>query len=216
MPLIQIELPSPKQMRAGWAANAALVAAKGKGWELNAVATEDHWHYHDGGGNWVSLKFKDKNKAILIGMDHEYSRTYFRESAAYFGEKETDLLKDAPDWWDSELSTIIGEIRFEPWIGFIYGWDGSVWKRAEYDLDDGFTSVGLLRTFTNESLLELVAAVTDRALDRSLAPALQDMIDADTQITLALLENVAPGLDAAAGVAAAKKFALAPISEVGN
>ncbi|KXJ40977.1 MAG: hypothetical protein AXA67_07045 [Methylothermaceae bacteria B42] len=118
---------------------AAVLAARGWGDDVCALSS-NQWLYHDGGGNWAKLHFVDKSRAVLFGHDHEYSETYFGEAAEYFGEEETDLLKDAPDWWGEALNP---EPQ-GPWIGFIYGWNGEKWQRASYDKGDGFDDVGLL------------------------------------------------------------------------
>ena len=97
MSLIELHLPHPDQLRNGWAVLAAVYAARG--WGTDVYATPDEWLYHDGGGNWVCLRFKSSNQAVLIGHDHEYTETYFGEAAKYFEEYETDLLADTPDWW---------------------------------------------------------------------------------------------------------------------
>ncbi len=139
MPLIDVELPSPEALRGGWAALAAVCASRG--WTDSAYAESNQWFYHDGGGNWACIRFHHGGRAIMIGHDHEYSETYFREAAAYFDEEETDLLADAPDWWSFDLDPR----PFGEWIGFIYGWDGNRWQRAAYNKPDGFEQVGLLR-----------------------------------------------------------------------
>jgi hypothetical protein len=148
MPLVPIDLPTPNELRNRWAAYAAVMAALGFSDLCNA--TPQRWHYDDAGGNWAELVLVDDGRALLFGHDGEYSETYFREAAAYFQEEETNLLADAPDWWGSVLPQ--GE---DLWIGFVYGFDGSTWQRAAYDLEDGFGSVGN-PAVSNERLEELV------------------------------------------------------------
>ncbi|PLZ21285.1 hypothetical protein CBP21_04695 [Fischerella thermalis WC246] len=80
----------------------------------NVYAEPDQWLYHNGGCNWASLRFVERDKIRFVGNDHEYSETYFREAAEYFQEEETDLLKGAPDWWGSRLDPS----PFGEWIGF--------------------------------------------------------------------------------------------------
>src|SRR5690349_2626430 len=69
MSLVDVDLPSPAQMRGGWAAFAAVLASRG--WGRDAYAEPDQWLYHDGGGNWACLRFVEKDKVVLLGHDHE-------------------------------------------------------------------------------------------------------------------------------------------------
>ena len=115
MPLIALDLPSPRILRGSWAALAAIYNARG--WTDSSYATEKQWCYHDGGGNWCCLRFQAHDRLVLVGHDHEYSETYYAAAAEYFGEEETNLLMDAPDWWDQDLDSQ----PFGEWIGFVYG-----------------------------------------------------------------------------------------------
>ncbi|OZC02794.1 hypothetical protein [Rubricoccus marinus] len=199
--MIVLDLPSPHALRGGWAALAAVYA--GRGW-TDVRALPDRWLYHDGGGNWATLRFHDASRAVLFGHDHEYSETYFGAAAEYFGEEETDLLAGAPDWWSADLDpSPSGE-----WIGFIYGWDGSTWRRAPYAKPDGFDSVGLIRACSLEGT-GFLAEFAQEALGLVGDPdpeALAALVAADADITPALLEAVVPGWDIAAGVAAGRAF----------
>jgi hypothetical protein len=136
MALVPVDLPAPDELRNRWAAFSAVMAALNYGGGSNAVG--GLWHYDDGGGNWAELALLGGGRAVLFGHDHEYSETYFREAATYFQEEETDLLAEAPDWWETPLP--VGD---DQWIGFVYGFDGTSWLRADYALDDGFNSVAL-------------------------------------------------------------------------
>ncbi len=203
MPLIELDLPTPKSLRGGWAAMAAVLAARG--WDGDVYATPNQWLYHDGGGNWAGLRFQDQNRAVLLGHDHEYSDTYFGEAARYFEKEETDLLADAPDWWSRELDPPpLGE-----WISFIYGWDGHRWQRVAYDQHDGFEQVGLLRACSVGSTELLSQFVVDAPGLKGEPPdprALSALVTADGDVTDTILKAVVPGWDIAAGVAAARKF----------
>jgi hypothetical protein len=148
MSLVPVDLPAPTELRNRWAAYAAVMAALGFGDLCNA--TPQRWHYDDAGGNWTELVLLDDGRALLFGFDGEYSETYFREAAVYFEEDETDLLADAPDWWANVLPR--GE---DLWIGFVYGFDGSLWQRADYELEDGFESVAS-PAFSHQRFEELV------------------------------------------------------------
>lgn len=203
MSLKTIDLPSPVALRAGWAALAALSAARG--WGDDIFANESQWHYHDGGGNWACLRFQSDGRAVLVGHDHEYSETYFGRAAEYFGEEETDLLKGAPDWWSMDLDPK----PFGEWIGFVYGWEGQGWQRADYSKADGFEQVGLLNVCTKlDRLIEFASAAPGLEEKEVNVDSLRALVEADTQITEEVLGAAVPGWDVAAGVAAARKFAL--------
>ncbi|PMB18095.1 proteophosphoglycan 5 [Fischerella thermalis] len=208
MSLVDVNLPPPSAMRGGWAALAAVLSARG--WGKNVYAEPDQWLYHDGGGNWASLRFVERDKILLVGNDHEYSETYFREAAEYFQEEETDLLKGAPDWWGSKLDPS----PFGEWIGFVYGWDGCKWQRAKYDAEDGFKSVGLLESCSLTDLEHLKGYAADAPGLEGIPPsdeALRALVSADAQITPEMLQRVIPGWDVEAGVAAARKFLEMPV-----
>jgi hypothetical protein len=203
LPLISLNLPSPRSLRGGWAAKAAVCASRG--WSDVVYATPREWLFHDGGGNWACLRFQSEGRAVLFGHDHEYSNTYFGAAAEYFDEPETNLLEDAPAWWAQDLSTP----PFGEWIGFIYGWDGLKWQRANYDLSDGFENVGLLDSCSVSNLNDLLEHAKDAPglMGQSPDPTvLAALIAADANITYGLLYAVVPGWDIDAGVIAGRKF----------
>jgi hypothetical protein len=152
MGLVTLGLPQPRRMRGRWAAFAAVCAARGWGDGCNADGPV--WHFDDGGGNWADLHHVGAGRAVLIGHDHEYSDTYFDAAAEYFQEPETDLLAEAPGWWAPPALAAIGRGL---WVGFVYGYEDGVWRRAEYEVSDGFTSVGL-PAVDDEGCRELVIA----------------------------------------------------------
>ena len=80
-PLITIDLPSPLEMRSGWALQAAMSAARGWTDDADIHADCKQWFFHDGGGNWAALRFYSEDKIVLLGNDHEYSNTYFGSAA---------------------------------------------------------------------------------------------------------------------------------------
>ncbi len=205
--LVTVDIPSPKTLRGGWAALAAVMAARG--WGQEVYASERQWHYHDGGGNWASLRFKAKDQIVLLGHDHEYSDTYYGAAAQYFDEPETDLLRGAPVWWGFDLDPL----PFD-WIGFVYGWDGARWQRAQYDKDDGFTGVNLLRACSINELDLLREFCLDAPGLNGQPPsdeALKALVAADANLSREMLEAVIPGWDLDAGIAAAAKFLQARI-----
>lgn len=195
MSLVEVDLPSPDALRNRWAACAAVMAALGHG-DLCHVEGR-RWHYDDAGGNWCELFVLDGGRAVLQGNDHEYSETYFRKAAEYFGEEETDLLAGAPSWWGEQLPPDVeGE-----WVGFIYGYEGGVWRRADYDLDDGFTGVGL-PAVSDDSLVDLTTQFAKGAAPQ----AVLALAAAGPELTEEQLAAVVSEGDLAAGVAAARAF----------
>jgi hypothetical protein len=203
MPLVDIDLPPPSAFRGGWAALAAVLAARG--WGGDVYAESEQWLYHDGGGNWACLRYIEADKIVLLGHDHEFSETYYGKAAEYFDEAETDLLGGAPDWWGRKLDPK----PFGEWIGFVYGWDGRKWQRAAYDVPDGFEQVGLLKACGLMGTDLLRDYASDAPGLRGAQPgseALRALVLAGAQLTREQLKAVVPGWNIEAGVAAARRF----------
>ncbi len=207
MALRALDLPEPSRMRGRWAAAAAIYAARG--WARNCHAAGPIWHYDDGGGNWAQLHHvgQDGKRAVLIGHDHEYSETYFGTAVEYFGEQETDLLAEAPDWWGPPAQrAMAGDL----WVGFVYGFEDGTWQRADYDLDDGFAGVALPAVSAQRSR-EHIASVAADAPGLSGAPepaAIDVLIAADGLVTAAQVTAVIgpTGWSPQAGADAAQAF----------
>lgn len=199
MSLVPVDLPSLPDLRRRWAALAAVLSATGFG--RGCFAEDSRWHYDDGGGNWADLVFLVQGP-VLLGHDHEYSETYFREAAAYFDEEETDLLSGAPDWWEQALA---GRDPID-WVGFIYGNDGGQWWRAPYDRDDGSSSV-IGPLVSDEDLRNLITEyVTDGDAtlgDPAAVSALVPSAEPDSGLLDAVLAPY--GHDVSAAVAAAAR-----------
>ena len=204
MSLVPVDLPSPTTMRGRWAAFAAILGARG--WGRGAFAEPGRrWHYDDGGGNWADLYLVGEGRAVLVGHDHEYSDTYFREAATYFQEEETDLLAGAPEWWAPPVEATAAQ---ELWVGFVYGWDGAGWSRAPYELSDGFASLHPVFV-DDERCREMIVEFVENEAPHPVRPdAVDALIAADAALTPELLRAVAdvPEWDMAAGVAAAAAF----------
>ncbi|MFE0750404.1 hypothetical protein [Gordonia sp. NPDC058843] len=219
MALRTVDLPSPAEMRPRWAAYAAVLAVRGERWAQGAQATPDGWHFDDGGGNWADVVLLGADRAVLVGHDHEYSETYFREGAAYFGEPETDLLDGAPEWWEPAIAPYLQRQRTDGmWIGFVYGFDGR-WSRSAYDLADGFTSVGLPFTDDEKTVDALVDLLGNwfgelrLALPADLGHRLRAMVSPRGEVTSAVLQGILGPATAHAhidaAVAAAQRFSRA-------
>ncbi|HEY9312890.1 hypothetical protein [Williamsia sp.] len=209
--MIRVDFPAPVELRPRWAAFAATLAGMGPRWARGAYATPTTWHYDDGGGNWADLQLVDGGRAVLVGHDHEYSETYFGHAAEYFGQTPTDLLAGTPQWWSPVITAHLERIDTEGmWVGFIYGFDGRTWNRADYDADDGFTSLNVpfgsdaqCAELINE---HLTGAAESPPVDTAAVAAL---VAAGPAVARATLESVFDGgaLDVDAALAAARSFA---------
>ncbi|MFB4420368.1 proteophosphoglycan 5 [Streptomyces sp. QL37] len=206
MALVQLDLPEPMSLRGRWAALAAVQAAAGHGERCRALWPL--WHYDDGHGSWADLHHLDDGRAVLLGQDRNDSETYYAEASDFFEEKETDLLAGAPEWWEPPVRRVRDAELF---LGFVYGFDGSAWYRADYELDDGFTSLGLpvlAATLTRGKIVATVQRLPDSEGGRPAYEAIDELIAAAGEADAGLVAAVAPsaGWDAEAGAAAARAF----------
>ncbi|MDQ0792817.1 proteophosphoglycan 5 [Streptomyces sp. B1I3] len=206
MALVQLDLPDPMAMRGRWAALAAVQAAAGHGERCQALWPL--WHYDDGHGSWADLHHLDEGRAVLLGQDRNDSETFYAEGADFFEETETDLLAGAPEWWEPPVRRVRDAELF---LGFAYGFDGSTWQRARYDLEDGFTSVGLPALSagrTREAIDTVVRHVRDAGGGEPSRESIDALIAADGEVDAALVAAVAPSADwdVEAGAAAARGF----------
>lgn len=217
MPTLIDHLPHPAELAPAWSAIAATLATRGPRWATSAFARGALWHHDDGGGNWADLVHGDDGRAVLLGHDHEYSDTYFREAAEYFGADETDLLADADDWWAALAAGYLEAIRTDGmWLGFLYAFDGTSWWRADYGADDGFTSLAL--PFLDRS--RTVAAVVDDLTQHCQAESHPVPADLETRVRRLVavcpeltddvaeyvFDGLSPDLDPTAAVTAARAF----------
>ena len=200
LPLVALKIPSPKKLRRGWAANAALNAAYGS--DGLVMATEKEWYFSDGGGNWACIRFVSDTRALMVGFDHEYTKTGVTEDTA----ADSALLKGAPDWWSENLFPFPGGDT----IGFIYGWEKNTWKRTSYTTEDGFSFVGLLAQTKLKGRHSLTELATDcfGEIDND---DLAKLVKADAKITAEqILKITDKNTDKA--IEAAMNFLLAPAS----
>ncbi|MFJ6635773.1 proteophosphoglycan 5 [Streptomyces sp. NPDC091376] len=206
MGLVMLDLPAPAQLRGRWAAYAAICAARG--WGRTCWADGPVWHFDDSGGNWAEVHHLGTGRAVLIGYDHEYSETYYGPAAEEFGEGETDVLAEAPDWWRPVVERMLAEKQY---VGFVYGFAGGGWKRADYSAEDGFRSVGLPALSlekTRERIISLAREAPGLGGSAPNPAAIEALIAADGDVTEAHVTAVvgAVGWEPAAGAAAARRF----------
>jgi len=192
-------LQPPKGLRPGWAALAAINALAN---DYNLVsAIKDEWFYSDGGGNWACLRFVDEGKALLLGFDHEYSKTALTEDSA----DDSILLKGAPNWWAENVFPVPDGDT----IGFVYGLDNNRWKRTKYKKEDGFNYVGLiyaLKTSGQRSIAESAEILIGPVAYEKL----KALTDADGNFTADMLSNIAKD-NIERAVQAGKNFLEAPV-----
>jgi len=201
MPLVKLKLPSPTELRGGWAALAAVQESYNPYGLVSA--TEDGWLYDDGGGNWAYLRFVGDDKALLIGHDHEYSQTNLTEDNA----ADSILLKGAPAWWLE--NTFPHPLAEGDAIGFVYGWENKKWQRSKYADNDGFDHVGLLdaisakgRHSIGETVKDMYGSVNYRVIAA--------LIYLDANVSESILSKISDK-DVTAGVEAALNFLKAPL-----
>lgn len=206
MALVQLDLPDPMALRGRWAALAAVQAASGRGERCQALWPL--WHYDDGHGSWADLHHLDKGRAVLLGQDRNDSETFYAEASDFFEEKETDLLAGAPEWWEPPVRRVRDAELF---LGFVYGFDGSTWHRADYDLEDGFTSVGLPALSTDrtrEAILGTVQHALDLGGEEPSRESVDTLIAAEGEVDADMVAALVPAAhwDAEVGAAAARAF----------
>lgn len=198
-------------MRPRWAAFAAILAGLGPRWAEGAHATENTWHYDDGGGNWADVCMTPAGHAVLVGHDHEYSETYFGQAAEYFEEPHTDLLAGTPPWWSAAITSYLDDITGQGvWIGFIYGFDGHSWSRAEYEVDDGFSGLSLPFVSDQQTVDQIVEHLSGTAPGPAIdLSAVRSLVTAGADVDRSVLEAVFRGrdVDVDAALAAARAFA---------
>ena len=212
MALVTLDLPTPAELRAPWAAFAAVCAARG--WADSCYANGSVWHYDDGAGNWTDLHHLDDGRAVLLGNDQEVSDTTYTGPDEPLSDDQTDLLAGAPDWWETAVREAMGGFDGHSsdlaYLGFVYGFDGDVWQRAEYTANDGFGSVGL-PALSVEDAAERITEFVEEApeIDDDPEPeAVEALLEADGAITDELVAGVVgwTAWDPAAGAAGGRAF----------
>ncbi|MEU9114063.1 NUDIX domain-containing protein [Streptomyces sp. NPDC048483] len=92
-------------------------------------------HSADVGNGWWSLTWVEGGRAVLYGIDNDYSETIAQDPPV-------DLLADGPAWLPWEWLTAL--VHGEESLGFVYWWADGAWGRAPYSdevPDDGIGSM---------------------------------------------------------------------------
>src|SRR5262245_41919375 len=162
MPLV--DLDDPVELRARWAALAAVAHATGR--DRIWWADDQGLHYEDSRGNDLRLILIADGRAVMFGYHYEESRT--ADEGVY-----ADLLAGAPDWIGQP------EVRHRVatgQLGFVYGHFAGTWARAEYPgdpwqpLEDGFLALGSWLTDDREAEYEVAEQVLSWVGGDYLAP----------------------------------------------
>lgn len=113
-----------------------LRSAPDGGFGRRTIDRPDRVRVETAGGDVLDLHLRPDGTALLLGSNDDDATTYFRQSALYFEEPETDLLAGAPPWWDELLEQFHDGLRGPAvearaeWVTFLYGWDGIRWTKA--------------------------------------------------------------------------------------
>ena len=147
MPLV--DLDDPAELRARWAALAAVAHAAGR--DRIWWADRQGWHHEDSRGNDLRLISMPDGRAVVFGYHYDDSRTAAEGALS-------ELLSGAPEWIGQP------EVRHRVatgQLGFVYGHFAGTWARASYPgdpwqpLDDGFQSIGYWLVSDEETEYEL-------------------------------------------------------------
>ena len=113
--------------------------------------------WQDGGGSWLQVVLLAGDRAVVLGVDRDYSRTVTADAV--------DLLTGLPDWV-ADAARTRDDGQGEDWLGFVLWWEGGAWWSIEHPVDDGASQIPLLQPFTEAVQSEAVEeAVNVAALD---------------------------------------------------
>lgn len=95
--------------------------------------------WQDGGGSWLQVVLLAGDRAVVLGVDRDYSRTVTADAV--------DLLTGLPDWV-ADAARTRDDGQGEDWLGFVLWWEGGAWWSIEHPVDDGASQIPLLQPFT--------------------------------------------------------------------
>lgn len=175
-------------------------------------------YYEDGGGSWLHLLLLDGDRAVVTGVDRDYSETVG-------GEPRLDQHPGIPEW---VLPFIPREEDGSPlhWWGYLLWWEDGVWWSVDHGPDDGVRAVEILSSSTHrarmDDLDDLIGVAGDEHLTEddpreereADAAAMRRAVDAGPGLTEEMLLDavIFKELDLAAGVHVAREFGrIAPL-----
>lgn len=121
------------------------LAAELRGFSGRARVTEEGplLSVDPGIGDMISLLRLDDGRALLLGYDED-DQIHFGASAAYLGERDTDLCDKAPAWWRDAIDEHcpwVDDPSAQRWVSQLFAWDGTLWQRSDVGPDES----GLVR-----------------------------------------------------------------------
>ncbi|WP_412515315.1 hypothetical protein K8Z49_24310 [Actinomadura madurae] len=162
--------------------------------------------FDDGGGNRWTLTWVDDERAVLVGADHEFSRTAWHDPPI-------DFLADAPDWFPHAWFREVDDGA----LGFVFWWDGGGWDRSPYPETAGDDGSAIAKKFSSDDSVHDL--FSDGDWDDEALDALDDLIAAAEECSVdeAVLSRVferfgARRYDLAAALACAEEAGLTPDS----
>ena len=177
-------------------------------------------HYEDGGGSWLHLLLLDGDRAVVTGVDRDFSETVGTEPSL-------DEHPDIPEW---VLEFIPREEDGSSlhWWGYLLWWEDGVWWSVDHGPDDGVRTVEILSSSTHRARMDALDDMVGVAGDEHLteddpreeleadAAAMRRAVDAGPELTEGMLLDAVlfEELDLAAGVEVAREFGrIAPLPQ---
>ncbi|WP_055698532.1 hypothetical protein [Streptomyces silaceus] len=148
------ELPSPEVL---WHRAATLAA-----WGTEQVLPEHNYavdsvgvRSEDVGNGWWALSWVEGGRAVMYGLDNDYSDTISLSPPL-------DLLAGGPAWlpWPWLERLITTEV-----VGFVYWWDGGAWAHAPYPPEAHDDGVGSIVPVDDDPVEQVCAALVDDGAD---------------------------------------------------
>jgi hypothetical protein len=130
--------PPLEVMRGRWALAAAIETAILGENNQNARADRHGWFYSDGGGSWARLTPLADGRAVLSGIDRDYSETH---------RAGVDPTAGLPDWAVEHVEAAVRDESGsewssgdeQPWLGFVSWLDRGEadWRTVDHGVADG-------------------------------------------------------------------------------
>lgn len=169
-------------------------------------------HYEDGGGSWLQLLLLERDRAVAIGVDRDFSETVGAEPGL-------DRHPGIPEW---VLARIPREEDGSPlhWWGYLLWWEDGVWWSVDHELDDGVSRVEILSASTHRARMDDLGDMLSVAMDKLLGEddpreeleadpaAMRRVVEAGKELTEEMLLGAVllEELELAAGLEVARAF----------